>query len=135
MTYAELRSALDANEHQHALDAISRIRFLMLEARLKHEMARREAAERDLHEYRLSENDEINNLRARIRHLEAENMVARKAVMMSAGATASFDSQVDEKKGFPKPKGPSSAIYGMRLSPSAMALMARNPPDPAAFDR
>lgn len=135
MTYAELRSALDANEHEHAVQAVSRIRFGMLEARLEHEMRRREAAERDLHEYRLSENDEVNSLRMKIRHLEAENMALRKAVMMAGGPTVQADSRIDKEKEFPRPKGPSSEIYGMRLSPAARALLAREPVDPAAFDR
>jgi hypothetical protein len=84
MTYAELRSALMANKHQHALEGVARVRFRMLEGQLARAVAARREAERKLHEHVCTENDELNRARAENRRLLGEVAVLRKAVLLAA---------------------------------------------------
>lgn len=80
MTYQELKAALLANKHEHALHAVSRIRYRMLEGQLARAVEGRKAAERKLHEHVCDENDEINRLRAENRRLMGELDLLRRAL-------------------------------------------------------
>jgi hypothetical protein len=81
MTYQELRALLVQNKHDHAVEAVSRIRYRILEARLARAIEGRLTAERKLHEHVCSENDELNRLKAENRRLQGEVAVLRKAIL------------------------------------------------------
>jgi multidrug efflux pump subunit AcrA (membrane-fusion protein) len=121
MTYAELRSLLEANEHEHALGALERIRFRVLEGRLAQAEATAERERRLRYEHTLTENDDLTRLRAENLRLRSENEALRRAVLAAAPA----EHQAEPRRHATKPL----------LSPEALAIMYRDPPDPAAFDR
>lgn len=125
MTYAELRASLDAQEHEHALLALERIRYRTLEARLARAEAIAEQERRLRYEHTLTENDELTRLRAEVVRLRAEKDLLRRTALAQAPAAAPRPAPIPKRR----------EQHGMRLSEAALAIMRRPPPDPAAFDR
>lgn len=87
MTFPELRALLLQNKHDHAVEAVGRIRYRILEARLARAIEGRLSAERKLHEHVLDEHDELNRLKAENRRLLGEVDVLRKAVLLAGPRT------------------------------------------------
>jgi hypothetical protein len=81
MTLQELKSLLLQNKHDHAVEAVGRIRYRMLEGQLARAVEARRQAERKLHEHVCSENDELNRAKAENRRLMSEVAVLRKAIL------------------------------------------------------
>lgn len=129
MTYAELRASLDAQEHEHALHALERIRYRTLEARLARAEATAEQERRLRYEHTLTELDELTRLRAEIVRLRAENDLLRRGAVSQA--PAGRPAQPPAAPPYPKAR----QRHDARLSAAALAIMRRPPPDPAAFDR
>lgn len=81
LTYPEMKALLLQNKHRHALEGVGSVRFMMLESQLARARQERKEAERKLHEYICSENDELNRLKAENRRLMSEVAVLRKAIL------------------------------------------------------
>jgi hypothetical protein len=128
MTYRELCDRLDRNEHEHAREAVERIRYRMLESRLARAEAIAEQERRLRYEHTLAESDELSRLRAELARLRTENKALRQ--------TALPDGRPDEPRNAPPAPAPRHRQpQPLRLSPAARAIMQRSPPDPAGFDR
>lgn len=144
MTYAELRSALMANEHQHALEGVAKVRFLMLEGQLTRAVEARRTAERKLHEHVCTENDELNRAKAENRRLQRElDVMARTLSLAAPLAVGSGNSReiLNPPRPFQRPgrKGPprksSTAIRNSELVQRALrGEPLPEPPEPGTFD-
>lgn len=144
MTYAELRAAIDANEHQHALDGVALVRYRMLEGQLARAVEARKAAERELFEFVCNENDEMNRLRAENRRLMGELDLLRRALSSAAPSVAQPVAQAVEVNP-PRPYQPNRGKKlpmksGAALRNSELVQRAlRNdpfpePPEPGTYD-
>lgn len=130
MTYAELRARLDAQEHEHALHALERIRYRTLEARLARAEATAEQERRLRYEHTLTENDQLTRLRAELVRLRAENEFIRLAALARIPPEPP-----PAAPALPTLRPKARRQHATRLSAAALAIMRRPPPDPAAFDR
>lgn len=133
MTYAELRARLDANEHEHALHALERIRYRMLESRLARAEATAERERRLRYESTLDENDELTRLRAEVTRLRSEVELLRRAALSAAPVERQPEPRPATRPPVPAPQRRQATRP--LLDPAALAIMYRDPPDPAAFDR
>lgn len=143
MTYAELRSALMANKHAHALEGVGKVRFLMLEGQLSRAVEARKQAERTLHEHVCTENDELNRARAENRRLQRELDAMTRALSLAAPTAA----ESGNSREFPNPprpyqrpgrKGLPRKSTGIRDSELVRRALRGEPlpepPEPGTFD-
>lgn len=128
MTYADIRAALEANEHRHALNAVSSIRYRMLESRLVRAVDARKEAERKLFDHVCTENDELNRLRAENRRLHVENAALNRALLLQMPAERPAVVPPERPRPKPRVKGASSRLRGSALVQRAL----RDDPFPAA---
>lgn len=143
MNYQQLRATLEANEHQHALRAVSHIRYRMIEGQLARAVEGRRAAERKLHEHVCDENDELNRLRAENRRLMGELGLLRKALSSVAPATVQPALAVEANPARPHqpsrskrlPMKSSAALRNSELVQRALrGEPFPEPPEPGTFD-
>ena len=132
MNYQEIRALLLANKHDHALQAVSRIRFRMLESQLARAVEARRTAERKLHEHVCDEHDELNRARAENRRLQRELGVLRQALSLAAPGTVPQAQRPGSKR---LPRKSASAIRNSELVLRALrGEPLPEPPEPGTFD-
>lgn len=145
MTYAQLVAALEANEHEHALQAVSRIRYRILEGQLARAVEARRAAERRLHEHICDENDEMNRLRAENRRLLGELDLLRRTLSSETPAAVRPAAAPQEEPNPPRPyqphrgkRLPMKSSAALRNSPLVQRALRGEPfpepPEPGTFD-
>jgi hypothetical protein len=143
MTYHELRAALLANQHHHALDGVGKVRFLMLEGQLTRAVEARRTAERKLHEHICTENDLLNHARAENQRLRRDLDLLRQALSSAASGTVPVAQPVEvipPRRSWPNrskglPMKSSSAIRNSELVQRALrGEPLPEPPEPGAFD-
>lgn len=139
---AALRATLEAQEHEHALGLVGRIRYRLLERQRDRAIGARKDAERRLFDYQLDERDEMLRLRNQVRHLEADNEALRRAVLL---ATPQGQPAPPVAAHAPNPPAPRHGKPIKRIAPNLLLgspLVQRllhgepapEPPEPGTYD-